>query len=78
MSDKQKREKIFLNSMDSWFSNFIIESFRTDYMPESKLQTEFMGTINDKKAFHLPMYFEPKIISFDFNTSYKMIFLYII
>ena len=71
MGDKIKKEKIFINAMDSWFSNFFIEAFRTDHMPDSKVQVEFMGTINDKKAFHLPMYFEPKIISFDFNTSYK-------
>ena len=35
--------------MDSWFSNFIIETFLTDHLPDSKLQTEFIGTINDKK-----------------------------
>ena len=71
MADKIKREKIFLNAMDSWFSNFLIETFRTDHLPESKLQTEFMGTINDKKRSQLPMYFEPKIFNFDYNTSYK-------
>ena len=71
MSDKQKREKIFLNSMDSWFSNFIIESFRTDYMPESKLQTEFMGTINDEENIQLPLHFNPQIFTFDYNPAYK-------
>ena len=71
MVDKVKKEKIFLNAMDSWFSNFLIETFRTDHLPESKLQTEFMGTINDQKRKCLPMYFEPKIFNFDFNTSYK-------
>ncbi len=71
MSDKIKKEKIFLNAMDSWFSNFFIETFRTDHLPDSKFQTEFMGTINDKKKCRLPMYFEPKILKFDYNTSYK-------
>ena len=71
MTDKIKKEKIFLNAMDSWFSNFFIETFRTDHLPDSKSQTEFMGTINDKKKCRLPMYFEPKILKFDFNTSYK-------
>ena len=71
MTEKIKLEKIFLNAMDSWFSNFFIETFRTDHLPDSKLQTQFMGTINDKKKCHLPMYFKPKIISFDYNTSYK-------
>ena len=71
MSDKIKKEKIFLNAMDSWFSNFLIETFRTDHLPDSKLQTEFMGTINDKKKSRLPMYFKPKIINFEYNTSFK-------
>ena len=73
MSEKIKIQKIFLNAMDSWFSNFIIETFRTDHLPESKSQTEFMGTINDKKNKKLPMYFEPKIINFEFNTAYENI-----
>ena len=33
-------QKIFLPNLDSWFSNFIIEEFRTDYLPESKIQTK--------------------------------------
>ena len=72
MSDnKQKREKIFLNAMDSWFSNFVIETFRTDHMPESKLQAEFMGTINDEENAHLPLHFTPQIYNFDYNPAYK-------
>ena len=71
MSDKQKKEKIFLNAMDSWFSNFIIETFRTDHMPESKLQAEFMGTINDEENAQLPLYFTPQIYNFDYNPAYK-------
>ena len=70
MSEKVKKQKIFLNAMDSWFSNFIIETFRTDHLPESKFQTEFMGTINDKKVNKLPLYFNPNIINFEFNTAY--------
>ena len=57
--------------MDSWFSNFIIETFRTDHLPESKFQTEFMGTINDKKVKKLPLYFNPNIINFEYNTAYE-------
>ena len=71
MADKIKKEKIFLNAMDSWFSNFLIETFRTDHLPDSKLQTEFMGTINDKIKNRLPMYFKPSIYTFDYNSSYK-------
>ena len=71
MADKIKKEKIFINAMDSWFSNFLIETFRTDHLPDSKYQTEFMGTINDKIKNRLPMYFKPNIYKFDYNTSYK-------
>ena len=70
-TDRTKRQKIFLNAMDSWFSNFVIEHFRTDHMPESKYQTEFMGTINSSEDIHLPLHFNPNIYKFDFNPSYK-------
>ena len=73
MTERIKKQKIFLNAMDSWFSNFIIETFRTDHLPESKSQTEFMGTINDKSVQKLPMYFKPKIINIEFNTAYENI-----
>ena len=71
MSEKVKKQKIFLNAMDSWFSNFIIEFFRTDHMPESKNQTEFMGTLNSPEDVHLPLHFNPSIYKFNFNPSYK-------
>ena len=71
MNDKIKKEKIFLNAMDSWLSNFIIETFRTDHIPESKLQVEFMGTINDNENYQLPMHFNPHIYYFDYNPAYK-------
>ena len=70
-NDKIKKQKIFLNAMDSWFSNFIIEYFRTDHMPESRYQTEFMGTINTPDEIHLPAHFNPSIYKFDFNPSYR-------
>ena len=41
-----KQRKIFLNCMNSWFSNFIIEEFRTDYLPNENPQNVFMGTID--------------------------------
>ena len=60
MNNVKSKKKIFLNSMESWFSNFIIEYFRTDHMPESKNQTEFMCTINfsqEQENFHIPLHF---------------------
>ena len=38
-----KQRKIFLNCMNSWLSNFIIEEFRTDYLPNENPQNVFMG-----------------------------------
>ncbi len=38
--------KLFVNNMNSWFSNFIIEEFRTDYLSDSKLKTVIMGTMD--------------------------------
>ena len=70
-NERIKKQKIFLNAMDSWFSNFIIEYFRTDHMPESRYQTEFMGTINTPDEIHLPAHFNPSIYKFDFNPSYR-------
>ena len=47
--------------MNSWLSNFIIEEFRTDYMPEAKMKKNiFMGTI-DLSGSPLPVLFEAKI-----------------
>ena len=37
-------KKIFLNDMNSWFSNFVIENLRTDQIKDAKIKYEFMGT----------------------------------
>ena len=67
----QRTLKIFVNNMNSWLSNFIIEQFRTDHIPDAKLKYEFSGTLNEAEGVALPRYFEPKIIKFDFAPSYK-------
>ena len=59
---EQKENKIFLNSLNSWFSNFVIEEFRTDYLKYPKIKNEFMGTLENSER-PLPRLFEPKIIS---------------
>ena len=68
---EQKIIKIFLNSMHTWFSNFLIEELRTDYTPKSKIQYSFMGTMDP--SGHLPYLFEPKLITiktgFNFNQE---------
>ena len=62
--------KMFINNMNSWFSNFIIEEFRTDYMPESKMKTNIMGTI-DPSGGPLPKLFEPKETYIEVGYNYN-------
>ena len=69
-----KTVKVFLNDMNSWFSNFIIELLRTDHNLDAKLKYEFSGTVNSISQYEmrpLPKYFQPNIIQFDYNTSYQ-------
>ena len=67
----QKVLKIFLNSMHTWFSNFLIEELRTDHIPKEKIQYTFMGTTEPSEP--LPYLFEPKIITikpgYDYNQE---------
>ena len=66
---EQKTIKIFVNSMHTWFSNFLIEELRTDYLPKSKIQYSFTGTI--EPSGHLPYLFEPKIITIKTGYDYN-------
>ena len=65
-----KERKIFLSCMNSWFSNFIIEEFRTDYIPEAKIKNTFMGTI-DINGHPLPRLFEPIEITVEPGYNYN-------
>jgi hypothetical protein len=66
-----KERKIFLNHMNSWFSNFIIEELRTETIQDPKVvKNEFMGTLNRSKTT-LPYLFQPKEIKIDFNFHYE-------
>ena len=65
-----KQRKIFLNCMNSWFSNFIIEEFRTDYLPNANPQNIFMGTI-DINGHPLPRLFEPTEITVQPDVNYN-------
>ncbi len=67
---KAKERKIFLSCMNSWFSNFIIEEFRTDYIPDAKIQNIFMGTI-DINGQPLPRLFEPIEITVEVGYNYN-------
>ena len=56
--------------MNSWFSNFIIEEFRTDYLPNENPQNVFMGTI-DINGHPLPRLFEPTEITVQPDANYN-------
>ena len=62
--------KLFVNNLNSWFSNFIIEEFRTDYLPDSKLKTIIMGTM-DPFGGPLPKLFEPKETFIEVGYNYS-------
>jgi len=67
----QKERKIFLNNMNSWFSNSVIESLRTESVQDPKvIKNEFMGTLNNSKM-KLPYLFQPKEIKIDYNYHYE-------
>lgn len=75
MSKKQvlpppKIKKFFLNNLNSWLSNFIIEEFRTDHLQNSKFKNEFMGTLNPM-PYPLPRLFKPTITKIDLNGKYN-------
>ena len=65
-----KQRKIFLNCMNSWFSNFIIEEFRTDYLPDADIRNVFMGTV-DINGHPLPRLFEPIEITIQPDVNYN-------
>ena len=65
-----KEVKIFLNCMNSWFSNFVIEELRTDYLPQSKIKYSFMGTKDDSDR-PLPYLFEAKFTSITISYNYN-------
>ena len=68
---KEKINKLFINNLDSWFSNFLIETFRTDHVPESKNKCEISGNLSNWKN-ELPLYFTPsKIINIDYDLTYS-------
>jgi adenylate kinase len=66
-----KERKIFLNNMNSWFSNFVIEALRTETVTDPKVtKNEFMGTRNMSKM-KLPHLFKPTEIKIDYNYHYE-------
>ena len=63
-------QKIFINNLNSWFSNFLIEEFRTDYLPENKMQTIITGT-TDPSGGPLPKLFEPSYTTIELGYDYS-------
>ena len=65
-----KERRFFLNNMNSWLSNFIIEEFRTDHLPDAKVKNIFMGTTNTSYQ-PLPRYFHPHETSIQTDYNYS-------
>ena len=65
-----KERHFFLNNMNSWLSNFIIEEFRTDHLPDAKVKNIFMGTTNTSYQ-PLPRYFHPHETSIQTDYNYS-------
>ena len=67
--NNKKEIKIFLNSMNDWFSNFLIEELRTDCSLKPKINYSFMGSLDDSGR-PLPYLFEPKITKIELGYNY--------
>jgi hypothetical protein len=66
-----KERKIFLNNMNTWFSNFIIETMRTEAITDPRvIKNEFMGTLNNSHM-KLPYLFTPKITKVNYNCHFE-------
>ena len=71
MSRKSPKErKIFLSNLNSWFSNFFIEEFRTDYLPDARIQNKIMGTLNATNQ-PLPKLFNPIETQIEIGYNYN-------
>jgi len=69
--DPSKIRKIFINHMNSWFSNFVIEELRTEAVSDPKIvKNEFIGTKNNTNM-KLPYLFEPTEIKIEYNPHYE-------
>lgn len=67
---QQKSRKIFLNNMNCWFSNFVIEELRNETSMDPKVvKNIFSGTMNNSEM-KLPRLFDPNKISINYNFHY--------
>jgi hypothetical protein len=69
MKTQLKSRKVFLYNMNTLFSNFVIDSLRTDRLIQPAVENEFMGICSDKE-YNLPENFLPKIIKIDSTFHY--------
>jgi hypothetical protein len=68
MKAQPKSRKIFLYNMNTWFSNFVIDSLRSDIVPQITAN-EFTGTCGNSEV-NLPQNFLPKIIKIESSSHY--------
>jgi len=68
---QQKEKKIFLNNMNSLFSNILIENLRTEHNIDAKtIRSVFMGTVNSSNS-SLPYLFKPEIVNIEINCHFE-------
>jgi len=69
----EKTRNIFLNNMNSWLSNFIIEELRTEIYEKNPkvIQNKFYGTLNNNPNLKLPRLFEPTIVEISYAHHYE-------
>ena len=65
-----KERKIFLSNLNTWFSNFFIEEFRTDYLPDAKIRNTIMGTMNSTNH-PIPKLFDPIETQIEIGYNYN-------
>lgn len=68
---QQQSRKVFLNNMNCWMGNFIIEELRNETSSDYKVvKNLFCGTLNNTNC-PLPKLFEPEIIKFEYKYYYE-------
>ena len=69
---QSKERKVFINNINAWLSNFIIEEFRTEHITDpTVIKYSFMGTKNFNNPSPVPYLFEHELIKIDYNFHFE-------
>jgi hypothetical protein len=67
-----KERKIFVNNINTWLCNFIIEELRTEHITDpNTIKHTFMGTKNPNNPSPPPYLFEHELIKIDYNFHFE-------